>query len=141
MPEPISTVSRPETPAHPAQRRPAPAGTAPPETPRPADVEAVLVRYLRENFLPQGGNLRIDPADNLFDSGVLDSAAVLSVILFIEQEFAITIPDEDLLPANVASIDAAVAYIMRRLDGGPSGAPTGEATHGGDEEVPRLGSR
>lgn len=110
-------------------------------SPSPADIQAALLAHLQENFLPQGGDAGIDPAEDLFDSGVLDSAAVLSVVLFIEQEFAITIPDEDLLPENVACVDAAVAYITRRLDGGRSGTPTGEERRGIHEEVPGLGPR
>lgn len=84
------------------------------------------MKYLRENYLPQNGDVVIDANEDLFDSGILDSAAVLSVILFIEQQFAITIPDEDLLPENVASVDAAAAYITRRLNGGRSGTEQGE---------------
>ena len=105
------------------------------------DIEATLVRHLQENYLPQSGEQRIDPREDLFDSGILDSAAVLSVILFIEQEFAITIPDEDLLPENVASVEAAVAYVTRRLNGGRGGAATGEARHDVGEEVRGLGPR
>jgi acyl carrier protein len=105
------------------------------------DIEATVVRYLQENYLPQSGERRIDPRENLFDSGILDSAAVLSVILFIEQEFAITIPDEDLLPENVASVEAAVAYVTRRLNGGRSGAEKGEVRHDVSEEVRGLGPR
>lgn len=84
------------------------------------------MKYLRENYLPQNGDVVIDANEDLFDSGILDSAAVLSVILFIEQQFAITIPDEDLLPENVASVDAAAAYITRRLNGGRGGTEQGE---------------
>jgi acyl carrier protein len=105
------------------------------------DIQATLLRHLRENYLPQGGDLRIDPGDDLFNSGILDSAAVISVILFIEEDFAITIPDEDLLPENLASVDAAVAYITRRLDGARTGVPNGVEFHGVSEEVPRLGPR
>jgi acyl carrier protein len=91
-----------------------------------ADIQATLISYLQENYLPQSGDVVIDPNVDLFDSGILDSAAVLSVVLFIEQEFAITMPDEDLLPENVASVSAAAAYIMRRLDGSRDSAAKGE---------------
>ncbi len=90
------------------------------------DIRAILITYLRENYLPQNGSVVIDPDRDLFDSGILDSAAVLSVVLFIEQQFAITMPDEDLLPENVASVNAAAAYITRRLNGGRGGTAQGE---------------
>lgn len=106
-----------------------------------ADVEAVLVNYLRENFLPQVGNQPVDPHQHLFDSGILDSAGVLSVILFIETRFGLFIPDEDLLPEHFSSIAAATKYITTRLNGAnPTRSDRGEhdVEH---QEVPYLGSR
>ena len=81
------------------------------------DIEDVLLEHLRENYLPQGTELRLDPKVDLFDTGILDSAAVLSVIFFIETEFSLTIPDEDLLPENIRSVNAATRYITKRLNG------------------------
>lgn len=142
MPEPTAVPPHADAAARPSPARDASSATrARAERATPADIQGILLRHLQENYLPQGGDVRIGPGEDLFDSGVLDSAAVLSVVLFIEQEFAITIPDEDLLPENVASVDAAVVYITGRLDGGRSDASTGEEAHGTHEEVPGLGSR
>jgi len=82
-----------------------------------ADIEEVLIEYIRENYLPRGTKVRIDPKVDLFDTGIIDSAAVLSVIFFIETEFGLTIPDEDLLPENISSVHAATRYIAKRLNG------------------------
>jgi acyl carrier protein len=76
------------------------------------NIEAVLIAHLRENYLPRG---EIDPNEDLFDSGILDSAAVLSVVVFIESEFALIIPDEDLLPENFSCVASTVRYISARL--------------------------
>lgn len=106
-----------------------------------ADVEGVLIKHLRENYLPRGTDVRIDPQVDLFDSGILDSAAVLSVIFFIETEFGLTIPDEDLLPENISSVEAATRYITMRLSGsGPARSVEGENVVV-DQEMPDLGSR
>lgn len=105
------------------------------------DIERLLIEHVRENYLPRGTEVRIDPEVNLFDTGILDSAAVLSVILFIETEFGLTIPDEDLLPENISSVAAATRYITMRLNG-PDPAPSAGVKHDVvDEEVPGLGSR
>jgi len=78
------------------------------------NIEAVLIAHLRENYLPRGD---IDPNEDLFDSGILDSAAVLSVVMFIETEFALAIPDEDLLPENFSCVASTAKYISGRLIG------------------------
>ena len=81
------------------------------------DIEDVLLEHLRENYLPQRTEVSLDPNVDLFDTGILDSAAVLSVIFFIETEFGLTIPDEDLLPENIRTVTAATRYITKRLNG------------------------
>jgi acyl carrier protein len=106
-----------------------------------ADIEELLIEHLRENYLPRGTEARIDPELDLFDAGIIDSAAVLSVILFIETEFGITVPDEDLLPENISSVAAATRYITMRLNGSDP-ARNAEGKHDVvNQEVLDMGSR
>jgi acyl carrier protein len=46
-----------------------------------------------------------------------DSIALMEFILRLEEEFNISIPDEDLDPDVFASIGTIVTYVLRRLDG------------------------
>jgi acyl carrier protein len=46
-------------------------------------------------------------------SGYLDSAAIMELVLWLEAEFDLMIPQEDLTLANLGTIDAMVAYINR----------------------------
>lgn len=111
------------------------------DTAMAVDIERVLIEHLRENYLPRGTEIRIDPEVDLFDAGILDSAAVLSVILFMETEFGLTIPDEDLLPENISSVAAATRYITMRLNGSDPALAAGGKHDVVDQEVPDLGSR
>jgi len=52
-----------------------------------------------------------DDAENLFETGVIDSAGLISFVCFIEEEFDMTIPDEDLLPEHFMSISSIAAYV------------------------------
>jgi len=59
-----------------------------------------------------------DARDLQFDqeiptSGYLDSAAIMELIVWLEDEFDLAIPQEDLTLANLGTIDAMVAYIGR----------------------------
>ena len=40
-------------------------------------------------------------AESLLDSGVMDSTGVLELIAFIEETFAITVEDSEMLPENL----------------------------------------
>jgi acyl carrier protein len=52
--------------------------------------------------------------------GIVDSTGVLDVITFIENEFDIKIPPEDMLPENLDSIERIAAYVTGNLSGGHS---------------------
>lgn len=77
------------------------------------DIEASLWAYLRENHLPANAITYADD-ENLFDTGIIDSAGLISFISFIEEEYGISIPDEDLLPEHFSSVSVIAAYIRKR---------------------------
>jgi acyl carrier protein len=75
------------------------------------EIESALIAYIREECLPKNERVQLDLNDNLFDRGIVDSAGLISFIGFVEREFGLTIPDEDLLPQNFATINAIAGYI------------------------------
>lgn len=52
--------------------------------------------------------------DPLIESGIIDSMGVMSLLAFLEKEFSIEIPGDDLLPENFASITAVAALVERQ---------------------------
>lgn len=84
-------------------------------------VEAMVLRYLQENFLfSDDGKLGND--DSLMETGVLDSTGVLELIAFLEGTFEIVVEDEEMLPENLDSIARIGEYVRRKTAG--AGAPT-----------------
>ena len=73
--------------------------------------ERILLTYIQEVCLPHKSNVSLSFDGNLFETGIVDSAGLISFICFIEKEFGITIPDQDLLPANFVSITSIANYI------------------------------
>ncbi len=84
------------------------------------EIEARLHAVLRENFLPNGAGVAPGDTENLFNAGILDSAALLFFIGVIEEDFGLSIPDEDLLPEHFSSVGAIAAYIRARQGIRPS---------------------
>jgi acyl carrier protein len=104
------------------------------------EIEAALRTYIREQCLPQGTTLEFADTRNLFESGILDSAGLISFVGFVERKFNLTIPDEDLVPANFVSIVSIAEYIRSKQQVQPDPAPV-ENGYVGTEEMHRLGSR
>ena len=86
------------------------------------DIESALHRQIR-GYLSKDGAANLDDAQNLFESGVLDSAGLVFFTAEIEREFQVSILDEDLLPENFQSITAMAAYIRSRQNGRGGAAP------------------
>ena len=78
------------------------------------EIEATLWVYIRDNYLPRQEETEIGKDENLFDSGILDSAGVIAFIAYLEKKFGMTIPDEDLLPENFSSLESITSYVLRR---------------------------
>lgn len=50
--------------------------------------------------------------DNLLDAG-LDSMGIMRLIMFIEDEYGITLPDTEIEPDNVQTFNALEQWILR----------------------------
>ena len=56
-------------------------------------------------------NLRFD--EEIPATGLLDSAAIMELILWFEGEYGLNIPEQDLTLANFGAIDSMSAYLAR----------------------------
>ena len=77
-------------------------------------MKARLARYIADDLLNQPG-LAIADDEDLLGSGLLDSLSVMSLVHFIEQEFHVAIPAEDVTIDHFVSLAAIEAYLARRV--------------------------
>ena len=85
------------------------------------EIEAQISKYLIDNYLPRNTEVTLHVDENLFDAAILDSAGLLSFVVYLENKFGLTIPDEDLLPENFSSLAAISNYIFEKARGLPEG--------------------
>ncbi|MGP3535742.1 hypothetical protein ACTU3I_13170 [Microbacterium sp. RD1] len=52
--------------------------------------------------------------DSLIESGVIDSTGVLELIEFLEQDFGITVRDDETVPDNLDTVDRITAFVARK---------------------------
>jgi acyl-CoA synthetase (AMP-forming)/AMP-acid ligase II/acyl carrier protein len=77
----------------------------------------IVTRVIRENV---GHEVAIGSGDDLVQAGYLDSLTMVSLVLALQEELAITIPVVNLTPDQFASVDVIVGYI----EGGGRAAET-----------------
>jgi acyl carrier protein len=81
-------------------------------------IEGDIRRFITDNFPLGGSGAELGGGDSLLEAGVIDSVGVLELIEHLEATYEFQIPDADVLPENLDSIDAIASYVARRLDSG-----------------------
>lgn len=76
-----------------------------------------IKRYILKNFLFSDDESAIGDQDSLVRGGVLDSTGIYELILFVEEEFKLTIAPEEMVPENFDTLESMNAFIQRKLAG------------------------
>ncbi len=88
-------------------------------------IESDIRRFITDNFPLGGSGSELAGSDSLLEVGVIDSVGVLELIEHLESTYDFQIPDADVLPENLDSIDAIARYVSRRLDAASDGNGNG----------------
>ncbi len=76
-----------------------------------------IKRYILKNFLFSDDDSAIGDQDSLVRGGVLDSTGIYELILFVEEEFKLTIAPEEMVPEHFDTLASMNAFIQRKLAG------------------------
>lgn len=77
-------------------------------------VEQQVREYILENYLFTDDQSALNNGDSFLETGILDSTGILEVIHFIEEDFGITVEDEEMVPENLDSVERIVAFVGRK---------------------------
>jgi acyl carrier protein len=77
------------------------------------DLKAKVRGFIVENFL-FGDENGVKDDTSFLDEGIIDSTGILELVSFLEEEFSISVEDEELVPENLGSIDNVVAYLEKK---------------------------
>ena len=70
--------------------------------------------FIVENFL-FGSDDGLEDETSFLEGGIIDSTGILELVAYLEEEFGISVEDEELIPENLDSINNVVAYLQRKL--------------------------
>lgn len=69
------------------------------------DLKKLLIEYVRKEYLDEDSDEQIDENTRLISSGIVDSFSMVSLKMFLEKKFRITIPDEKATPEAFDSVN------------------------------------
>lgn len=81
------------------------------------EVERRVREYVVNELLYDREIAALGDDDSLLGPGLLDSVGVLRLVAWIEEEFGVQVPDEDVVPENLETV-ARLAALVRHRQGG-----------------------
>jgi acyl carrier protein len=86
-----------------------------------ASASAVIGRireYLLDNFLYMRRDAHLRDDDPLLLLGIIDSMGVMEIVALLEDEFGITVRDDEITEENLGTLSAIAGYVAARQSGG-----------------------
>ena len=78
------------------------------------NIKQIIRQYILGNLLFTEDESALQDNDSFLDQGIMDSTGVLEIILFIEETFGIKVNDDEMLPANLDSVDNLATFVNRK---------------------------
>jgi acyl carrier protein len=76
------------------------------------DRKTALTEFIK-NEVMRNKNAKLDENEDLLSAGILDSLAILQLVAYVEDQFGIKVPDEDVVFENFQSVSALTSYLEK----------------------------
>ncbi len=74
-------------------------------------MESVIIAYISRELIYEPELLPLKNDTLLLETGILDSLALLKLLVFLEEEFNVPVDEFELIPDNFNTVNAICAYI------------------------------
>ena len=73
-----------------------------------------LREFIVEAFLFGDESDPFEDGDSFMQKGVIDSTGVLELVAYLEENYGVTVADEEMIPDNLDSLNNLVAFINKK---------------------------
>lgn len=77
-------------------------------------IRAQVRQFILNNYLFTNDDSKLSDSASLMQTGTMDSTGILELIMFLEENFGIKVADDEMIPANLDSVDNVVSYVERK---------------------------
>jgi acyl carrier protein len=74
-------------------------------------------RFIIDNYLYMRPDASVGDDDRLLATGIVDSMGVVEIVAFLEEEFGVVVPDEEVTEDNLGSVRSIAAFVAGRAAG------------------------
>ncbi len=83
------------------------------------DTATIVTGFIGDELRQRNDRVSLGPDESLISTGILDSLALLKLILFIEERFSVKVMDGEVIPGNFETIARIAAFVDgKRQSGG-----------------------
>ncbi|GIK43470.1 MAG: hypothetical protein BroJett011_73030 [Chloroflexota bacterium] len=79
------------------------------------DLKASIRHYIAQNLLYSSNGFKYDDNASFLEEGIVDSLGIMDLIMFIQENFGVTIKDAELTPDNFDSVNRIALYTQYKL--------------------------
>lgn len=80
-------------------------------------VAARIREFLSRNFLFSDGEFKYGDDASFLESGIIDSFGFMELLHWVEEEFSLSVADDELVPDNFDTVRNLSSFILRRKSG------------------------
>jgi len=78
------------------------------------DYKTPLRKFIQDNFQMGSGAAAFSDADSFMTRRIIDSTGFLELVMFLEETWAVTVADDEMVPENLDSLEALQGYLTRK---------------------------
>ncbi|MBU1298814.1 MAG: acyl carrier protein [Bacteroidetes bacterium] len=75
------------------------------------EIKKLIIDYVKKEYLEEDSTMEVNENTKLISSGIVDSFSMVSLKMFIENKFAIKIPDDKATPEAFDSVNNIINVI------------------------------
>ena len=79
-----------------------------------SEIKDKVRAFVVENFM-FGNDEGLEDDTSFLENGIIDSTGILELVNFLDEEFSISVEDEELIPENLDSIKNVTSYLQKKL--------------------------
>ena len=79
------------------------------------EIETDIRSFIKENFLYGDNADSLSANESMLRAGLIDSTGALELVGFLESHFGISIQDAEIVPENLDTINALVAFVSNKI--------------------------
>lgn len=78
------------------------------------EIKTTVRNFIIDNFFFGDTSRTFEDGDSFLENGIVDSTGILEVIDFLEEQYGITIEDEEMLPENLDSLYNISEFVSKK---------------------------